>query len=103
MKTVNPFWDIPEVYYLGSASHFTDAEAEAPIIWPPNVKSQLIGKDFDAGTDCRPKEKRVAEDEMFRQHHQLNAHEFEQTPGDSEGRGSPAFYHPQGRKELDMT
>ena len=51
LKTVNPFWDIPEVYYLGSASHFTDAEAEAPIIWPPNVKSQLIGKDFDAGKD----------------------------------------------------
>ena len=42
----------------------TDAEAEAPILWPPNVKSQLIGKDSDAGKDARQK-KRVVEDEML--------------------------------------
>ena len=44
----------------------TDAEAEAPILWPPDVKSQLIGKDPDAGKDWRQKEKRTAEDAMGR-------------------------------------
>ena len=44
----------------------TDAEAEAPILWPPDEKGQLIGKDFDAGKDQRQKEKRAAEDEMVR-------------------------------------
>ena len=42
----------------------TDAEAEAPILWPPDVKSQLIGKDLDAGKDWKQKEKGAAEDEM---------------------------------------
>ena len=53
-----------------------DAEAEAPILWPPVAKSQLIGKDPDAEKDRR--EKQVAEDEMIRQYHQLNGHESEQ-------------------------
>ena len=44
----------------------TDAEAEAPILWPPDVKSRLIGKDPDAGKDWRQKEKGAAEDEMVR-------------------------------------
>ena len=44
----------------------TDAEAEAPILWPPNAKSQLTGKDQDAGEDWRQKEKRMTEDEMRR-------------------------------------
>jgi len=44
----------------------TDAEAEAPILWPPDGKRQLIGKDPDAGKDWRQKEKRAAEDEMVR-------------------------------------
>ena len=55
----------------------TDAEAEAPILWPPDVKNLLIGKDPDAGKDCRQEEKRVAEDEMVGWHHQLNRYEFE--------------------------
>ena len=45
------------------------AEAEAPILWPPNVKSHLIGKDPDAGKDCRQEEKGMTEDEMVRWHH----------------------------------
>ena len=49
-------------------SHFTDAEAEAPIIWPTNVKSQLIGKDFDAGKDWG-QEKGITQDEMVKWHH----------------------------------
>ena len=68
----------------------TDAEAEAPIVWPPDVKSQLTDKDSDAGTDWRQEKKGATEDEMVRWHHQLNGHEFEQTPGNSEGRGSLA-------------
>ena len=61
----------------------TDAEVEAPVLWPPDVKSRLIWKDPDAGKDWGQKEKGAAEDEMVRQHHWLNGHEFEQTPGDS--------------------
>ena len=76
-------------------------EAEAPIFWPPGMKSPLIGKDPDAGKDGR--KKGVAEDEMVEWHHQLNGHEFEQTAGDSEGQGSLACCSPWGHKELDMT
>ena len=61
----------------------TDAEAEAPILWTPDVMSWLIRKDPDAGKDLRQNEKQVAEDEMVRLYHQLNLHESEQTPGDS--------------------
>ena len=55
----------------------TDAEAEAPVLWPPNVKNWLIGKDPDAGKDWRQEEKRTTEDEMVGWHHQLDGHEFE--------------------------
>ena len=54
----------------------TDAEAEAPILWPPDTKSQLIGKDLDAGKDWEQEEKRTTEDEMVAWHHGLNGHEF---------------------------
>ena len=56
----------------------TDAEAETPILWPPDAESWLIGKDPDAGKDWGQEEKGVIEDELVRQHHQLNGHEFEQ-------------------------
>ena len=68
----------------------TDAEAETPILWPPDVKSQLIGKDPDVGKDRWQEEKGVTEGEMVGLHHRFNGHEFEQTPGDSEGQGSLA-------------
>ena len=55
----------------------TDAEAETPIIWPLDAKSQLLGKDPDAGKDWRQEEKGTTEDEMVGWHHQLNGHEFE--------------------------
>ena len=61
----------------------TDAEAETPILQPPDVKSQLIREDPDAGKDWRQEEKGTTEDEMVGWHHLLNGHEFEQTPGDS--------------------
>ena len=68
----------------------TDAEAEAPVLWPPDTESQLIGKDPDTGKDGGQEEKRMTEDEMIEWHHQLNGHEFEQTPGDGEEQGSLA-------------
>ena len=81
----------------------TDAEAETPILWPPDVKSQLTGKYPDAGKDWRQKEKEVTEDEIVGQHHRLNGHEFGQTPGDGEGYGEPGVLQSVGYKESDMT
>ena len=74
----------------------TDAEAEAPILWPPDGKSQLIGKDPDAG---KAKENRVTEDEMVGWHHWLNGHEFEQVLGDGEAQGSLACSSPSDHKK----
>ena len=62
----------------------TDAKAEAPVLWPPDGKSWLIGKDPHAGKDSRQEEKGTTEDEKIGWHHQLNGHEFEQAPGDGE-------------------
>ena len=67
-------------------------DAEAPILGPPDAKSWLIGKDPDAEKDWGQEEKGVTEGEIVRQHHQLNGHEFEQTPGESEGQGSLLCY-----------
>ena len=69
----------------------TDAEAETPIFWPPNVKNWLIGKDPDAGKDWGQEEKGTIEDEMVGWHHRLHGHEFEQASGDAEGQGKPAI------------
>ena len=55
----------------------TDAEVETPVLWPPDAKGWLIGKDPDAGEDWRQEEKGTTEDEMVGWHHQLNGHEFE--------------------------
>ena len=55
----------------------TNAKAEFPILWPPDTKSQLVGKDPDAEKDRRQEEKGTTEDEMVGWHHQLNGHEFE--------------------------
>ena len=81
----------------------TDAEAEAPILWPSDAKSLLIGKDPDAGKDWGQEEKGTIEDEMVGWHHQLNGHEFDQALGDGEGQGSLACYSPWGCKESDRT
>ena len=81
----------------------TGAEDEAPMLWPPDAKSQFIGKDPGAGKDWGQEEKGVIEDEMVGWHHWLNRHEFEQMLGDSEGQGSLAGYSPSGHKDLDTT
>ena len=75
----------------------TDAEAETLILWPPDVKSQLVRNDPDAGKNRRQEEKGTTEDEMVGWHHRLNVYEFEQVPGD-EGQGSLACCCPQVRR-----
>ena len=73
------------------------------IPWPPDGNSWLVRKELDAGKDWRQEEKGMPEYEMFRWHHGLNGHKFEQALGDGEGEGSLACYSLWGHKELDMT
>ena len=75
--------------------------AEAPILWPPDAKSWLTGKDPDAGKAWG--QERVTEDETVGWHHWLNRHEFKKTPEDSEGWGSLVCCSPWGCKEHDWT
>ena len=81
----------------------TDVEAEALVLWLPDVKSWLIRKDPDTGKDWRQEEKGMTEDEMVGWHHQLNGHEFDQAPGVGDGQGSLACCSPWGLEELDTT
>ena len=98
MLQTTPFWNQPWKF-IGR----TDAEAEAPILWPPEAKSRLIGKAPDAWKDWRQEETRVTENEMVGWHHWLNGHEFKQTPGDGDGQGSLVCCSPWGCKELNTT
>ena len=98
IKPVNPKGNKPSIF-IGR----TDAGAETPIFWQPDMKSWLTGKDpvgKDDGKHWRQKEKGVAQDEMVRQCHWLSAREFEQTLGDSEGQGSLVCCSPWDHKEL---
>ena len=81
----------------------TDAEVEAPILWPPDAKNWLIGKDPDAGKDWRQEEKGMTEDEMVGWHHWLDEHEFEQGLGVGDGERSMACCSPWSYKESHMT
>ena len=81
----------------------TDAEAETPILWPPEVKSWLLGKDSDAGKDWGREEKGMTEDEMVGWHHQLNGHGFGWTLGVGDGQGGLTCCGSWGHKELDTT
>ena len=65
--------EINHEYLIGR----TDVEAETPRLWPPDAKSQLTGKDADAGQDCRWEEKGTTKDEMVGWHHWLDGHEFD--------------------------
>ena len=78
-------------------------EAETPILWPPDVKNWLIGKDPDAGKEWRQEEKGMTEDEMVGWHHWLDGHEFEQALGVGDGQGSLVCCSSWGCKELDTT
>ena len=81
----------------------TDVEAETPILWPPDAKSWLIGKDLDAGKDWGQEEKGTTEDEMAGWHHRLDGHGFRWTPGVGDGLGGLACCNSWGCKESDMT
>ena len=98
IKPINPKGNQPWIFIRR-----TDAEAEVPILWSPDVKSWLIRKDPDAGKDWRQEETGMTEVEMVRWHHWLNGKEFEQTSGDSEGQGSPEYYSPWNHKKSDVT
>ena len=78
-------------------------EAEAPIFWPPDAKSQLIGKDPDAGKDWRQEEKGLTEDKMVGWHQWLNGHEFEQTSGDGEGQRSLVSCSPSDQSRTQLS
>ena len=108
-KTLDSPWDCKEiqpVHPKGDQSWIfigrTDAETEAPILWPPDAKNWLIGKDPDAGKEWR-QEKGMTEDEMVGWHHQLDGHEFEQVLGVSDGQGSLACCGSWGPNKSDTT
>ena len=82
---------------------FTRTDAEAPTLWPPDVKSLLIGKDPDAGKDWGQEKTKMTEGEMVGWHHWLNAHEFEQALGDGKGQGGLACCSPSGHSQTDTT
>ena len=98
IKPVNPKGDQSWVF-IGR----TNTEAEAPILWPPDVKNWLIGKHPDAGKDLRQEEKGMTEDWMVGWHHRLDGHEFEQALRVGDGRGSLACCNPPCHKELNTT
>ena len=81
----------------------TGVEAKTPIIWPPDVKNWLIGKDPHAGKDWGQKEKGTTEDAIVGWHHWFNEHEFKWTLGDSEGQRSLVCCSSWGHKQSDMT
>ena len=87
--------------FIGS----TDAKAETSILWPPDAKNWLIGKDSDAVKDWRQKNGMTGwdEDEMVEWHHRLSGHEFEQAPGVGDGQGGLVCCHPCGFKESERT
>ena len=81
----------------------TDAEAETPILWLPDVKNWVIGKDPDAGKDWGQEDKGMTEDKTAGWHHRLNGHEFGYTLGVGDRQGGLACCSPWGHKQLDMT
>ena len=95
IKPVNPK-ENQSLIFIGR----TDAEAEAPTLWLLDMKTQLIGKEPDAGKDSRQEKKGTTEDEMVGWHHRLNGHEFEQAPGVGDGPGSLACCSPWGCKRV---
>ena len=97
IKPVNPKENRLWIFIGG-----TDAEAEGPVTWPPDVENWLIRRDPVAGKDWS-QEKRTTEDEMLEWHYWLDEHESEQTSGVSDGQGSLVCCNPWGLKELDTT
>ena len=94
IKLVNPKGNQPWIF-IGR----TDAETEAPILWPPDAKNWFNGKDPDAQKYWRQEEKGMTEDEMVGWHHWCDGHEFEQALGDGDGQRGLACCSPWGCKE----
>ena len=99
--------EIQSVYSKGYQSCVfygrTDVEAETPVLWPPHVKSWLIGKYSYAGRDSGQEEKGMTEDEIAEWYHQLDERKFGWTSGVGDGQGGLACCDSWGRKELDRT
>ena len=95
IKPVNPKGNQPWIFIWN-----IDAEVEAPVLWPHDVRS---GKDPDAGKDGGQEEKGMTEDEMVGWHHRLDGHEFEWTPGVGDGQGCLVCCSPWGCKESNRT
>ena len=100
IKPLNPKVNQPWTFVRKTDA---EAEAEAPIVWPPDGKSWLNGKDPDAEEDWRQEEKGTTEDEMVGWHHWLDGHAFGWTPGVGDGQGGMVCCGSWGCKESDMT
>ena len=98
IKPVHPKGDQSRIF-----TGRTDADAVAPGLWPPDVKSWLTGKDPEAGKDWRQEEKGATEDKTVGWHHRLNGYEFEQAPGVAAGQGSLVCCSPWGCEDSDIT
>ena len=98
IQPVNPKGNHPWIFIRR-----TDAEAEALILWPPNEKNWLTGKDSEAGRNWGQEEKGMIEDEMLGWHHWLNGRVFEWTSGVGDGQGVLACCNLRGLKESDTT
>ena len=105
-KTLESLLDCKEIKSINHKGNqswiligWTDAEAETPILWPPDAKNWLIGKDPDLGKDWRG----TTEDEVIGWHHQLDGRKSEQAPGVGDRQGSLACYSPCDCKESDTT
>ena len=107
LESLLDFKKIQPVHPKGNQSWIfmgrADAEAETLILWPPDAKNWLTGKDPDAGKDWRQEEKGTREDEMVGWHHWHDGHEFEQALGAGDGQGSLVCCSPWGCKESDTT
>ena len=97
IKPVNPKGNQPWIFFGRN-----DVKAGAPMLWSPDSKSWLTGKDPDTGKDGRQEEKEMAEDKKVGWHHWLDGDEFEQALGVGDGQGSLACCSPWGHKESDM-
>ena len=97
IKPVNPKGNQSWIFIGG-----IDAVAEVIILWWPDAKSRLIGKDPDTGKDRRQEEKGTTQDKMVKWHYWLNGHEFEQVPGNGEGQGSLVCCSPWGRNDSTL-
>ena len=98
IKPVNPKGNLSWIFIVR-----TNAEAETPILWTPDVKNWLLRKDPSAGKDWSQEENGKTEDEMVEWHHRLDGCEFEQALRVGDGQGCLACYSPWVHKQLDMT